>query len=224
MYKYVCLPFSSSAAFSAAKERRCTRAEYETELPRLMMDREERWESSDSESLLDGFWESLPLLIVAILLLVVGAIAWFFKVTVGPAGFPLGVILVTLGFVAGIGATLSWFFAGSPRRVRPVTRDWDGYTSRREAARATGRPTPDVRVIPPVATAPKPKPPELWDEGPPEPTHTRPSSPTATASNLETQALIDELERMSRDLAPSRSRVAPQPPATRKRPMESEQR
>jgi hypothetical protein len=184
-----------------------------------MTEANERSESPESESLADGFRESLPLLLVAIVLLATGAVAWILNVAVGPARFPLGVILLTLGFIAGIGATLSWFFAGSPRRVRRETRAPPAEPAPVvEGARATGRPVPDVRVAPTAPAVRGSRPPEPWEETlPAESMRPGMTWPAGSSPDPETRALIEELERITRDLAPARTAASPPPTATRKK-------
>jgi hypothetical protein len=171
---------------------------------------------SDEGSLSAGFRESVPLIVVTVVLLLVGAIAWIFNIAVGSARFPLGVILVTLGFIAGIGATLSWFFAGSPRRASTEPRPPPVDRPRNEAARATGRPAPDVRWSRTRSTVASPRSPRPWEEKPTDVENSPLSIPSVASPAPDPRALIEELDQLTRELAPTRPPSSARPAASRR--------
>jgi hypothetical protein len=97
-----------------------------------------------------AFRASLPLFVVSVGLFVGSAIVLWQAPSAGPGGFPLWGLLLTLGFMAAIGTTVSWFFAnGPPAEVAPAAAVGEP---------RNGRPTPEVQRPPPVVPAPE------WDE------------------------------------------------------------
>jgi hypothetical protein len=101
-----------------------------------------------------AFRASLPLLVVSAGLFVGSVAVDLVAPDAGPGGFPLWGLLLTLGFTAAIGTTLSWFFAvgpevGSAPAPGASTVPLD-----------LGRPAPDVRRAEPATPTPE------WDEGP----------------------------------------------------------
>lgn len=88
-----------------------------------------------------GFGSSLPLLLVAAALFAGGYALRSTAATVGPGLFPLWDLLVVLGFVAGIGGVLSWFFVDSPEVGRVED---EGDTGAMDSRSESGRPRPET--------------------------------------------------------------------------------
>ncbi|HXW67663.1 MAG TPA: hypothetical protein VEL82_07310 [Thermoplasmata archaeon] len=105
-------------------------------------------EAAPAESLGDGLAASWPLLAAAAGLFVGAAVVFERAPHVGPSDFPLWGLLIALGFIAGIGATLSWFYATSATTVAPEVAapkaELAGAT-RRAPAGEGGRPVPEAR-------------------------------------------------------------------------------
>jgi hypothetical protein len=97
------------------------------------------------------FVASLPLLASSVALFVLGYVVWGVAPHVGPGSFPLWDLLLVLGFVAAIGAVLSWMSADSrPGRAPnpPRSEPPAGPEPRPEF----GRPRPEITSPP----APRP--------------------------------------------------------------------
>lgn len=158
------------------------------------------------KSALDGFRESVPLIATAGVFFAAGVYAWIRGLTFGRAHYVLADLLIGLGFIAGIGATLSWFFAGEPsdQQDEKSSRTLEGRTS--ESYRPEGRPRPDVRIDP--ISSPRVKSQELppWDEGPVEPPRHRPSIHSAKFAQAELQQSLQELEGLQQELTTRRVR------------------
>jgi hypothetical protein len=94
---------------------------------------------------------SLPLIVVGVGLFAGSAVTEVMDPSAGPGGFPLWGLLMTLGFIAAIGATVSWFFAnGGPAPTTSSPAEVE--------VRELGRPAPEVRRAVPEVSAP------VWDE------------------------------------------------------------
>jgi hypothetical protein len=99
-----------------------------------------------------AFLASLPLFVVTVGLFAGSAIVYELARSVGPDGFPLWGLLMTLGFIAAIGTTVSWFFA------KGAAEDAAAPAGTLAVEPEGGRPMPDVRRDDsPAAT-------EDWDE------------------------------------------------------------
>ena len=122
----------------------------------------------------------------------------------GPAHFPLWGLLLTLGLVAAVGASVSWFFAtdDDTPESRPTTRPKRAAGSRRTAPSDFGRPAPELAASgasgagsagPAATVAPEP-----WNEDVlppatahgPRPVWTTPDDPGEIARALEEIAEI----------------------------------
>jgi hypothetical protein len=103
-----------------------------------------------------AFRASLPLFVVTVGLFTGSAVVFHIARTAGPGGFPLWGLLMTLGFVAAIGATVSWFFAKGAADAPAA--DPSEETETFDTATGSGRPAPDVLRASEVAV------PEAWDE------------------------------------------------------------
>jgi hypothetical protein len=140
-----------------------------------------------------AFSASLPLFVVTVGLFVASDVVYVVARTVGPGGFPLWGLLLTLGFIAAIGTTVSWFFAkGTAEDAAPrVGPD--------PAETATGRPVPDVRRATTAVAA------EDWDEStiPARPTVPPPPvRPVAVASvgPDDVERALDEIAQIEEEL------------------------
>ena len=154
-------------------------------------------------SLREGLRESVPLLLTALIFIAVGLVAGKLGMTVGTARFPLSVILVVLGFTAGIGATLSWFFAGASASPSQVIPPMDTPTERECEVKADGdgRPRPTVGAQPATPSPIRTMEPAPWDEGPSEELPVpRPARYPTLAVNVEAQDAIRQLERIEQDV------------------------
>jgi hypothetical protein len=157
-----------------------------------------------------AFRASLPLIVVTVALFIGSVVVDRLDPTAGPGGFPLWGLLMTLGFIAAIGSTVSWFFA------KGVADDaTQGPTRTADTPDESGRPVPDVRRAPEAGT------PEEWDESslpvapapraPPRAVATAPVAPDDVERALDEIAQIEEeLEgrgpsSLGRSLAPTRS-------------------
>jgi hypothetical protein len=132
--------------------------------------------------------ESSPLLGASIALFAAGYLCYWFHVSLGPSAFSLWALLLVLGFVAAIGASISWFFVDEE-----ATEEEIPVASPPEL----GRPRPEVR---------KGLESEPWFEGPPT------LSPLANADAVapgtkapETGLVLQELDVIQREVAPRRS-------------------
>ncbi|MGD0249876.1 MAG: hypothetical protein ABSB97_03160 [Thermoplasmata archaeon] len=113
-------------------------------------------------------------MVASVALFVAGAASWWARLQAGPPRFPLWALLVVLGFVASIGAVLSWFLGGGETEVVSPLEDekdspfHDGGADQVERSGPVpelGRPAPDVRR-PNVESKGLVKEPAPWDEGP----------------------------------------------------------
>jgi hypothetical protein len=100
-----------------------------------------------------AFAASLPLFVVSVGLFVGSVVVFTIAPGAGPGGFPLWGLLLTLGFIAAIGTTVSWFFATGEEDDRPSTIPLS-----HDSAPDLGRPAPDVRRATELEAAPD------WDE------------------------------------------------------------
>lgn len=182
--------------------------------------------SEDAPALWTGFVASSPLLSSAAVLFVAGYLVWRSYPSFGPGAFPLWDLLLVLGFVAGIGAVLSWFYATDdtphvaprPRRAAPPRRIPEGARPvpatfargdlgrpRPEiASRSAPRRPPATRKITPV-TRPRASPPP-WQESEDDeevatPSMILPPGPAAARSSAEADAALDELDGIEQDIA-----------------------
>jgi hypothetical protein len=152
---------------------------------------------------------TLPLIVLTGALFVGAYFVHQVAPTTGPYNFPLWGLLMTLGFIAAIGAVVSWFFAtDEPSRNAPTT-DVDsgaGDLVSRRARGDFGRPVPEVaRAATPSASAARAA--EPWNEDllppvaphRPRPVLTTPDDPGDIARAL------DEIADIQRELAAPRS-------------------
>lgn len=139
-----------------------------------------------------AFSASLPLFVVTVGLFLASGVVYTVARTVGPGGFPLWGLLMTLGFIAAIGTTVSWFFAkgaaeDAATRTEPVEGDPE-----------TGRPTPDVRRAMATPAA------DEWDEStiPARPTPPPMSRPVAAAPVApdDVERALDEIDHIEEEL------------------------
>ena len=158
------------------------------------------------ETLREGFVASAPLLATSAVLFVVAVFALMYGVTFAGGRFPLAGLLAGLGFIAAIGAVLSWFFAsGTASEQGPKGSD-ERERAEPPSERLEGRPRPDVRIDrsgqashPSSEQAP-------WDEGPSEPPAPRPARYPTLAVNVDAQDAIQELERIQQEVTSRRLR------------------
>lgn len=144
-----------------------------------------------------AFWglrESVPLLITSAGLFLAGFVCYWFSVRVGPSAFSLWALLIVLGFVAAIGASVSWFFADEEARMPSEPE-----VSREEM----GRPRPEVARTPEA---------EPWFEGPPTPPPvTTVASPHQRTPSPETGLALQEIDVIQREVASRRTAEAATP-------------
>jgi hypothetical protein len=171
-----------------------------------MRDAEPTTRATSPESLTEGFRESLPLLVASILLFATGIVSWIRGIYVGPNQYPLAEVLIALGFVAAIGAVLSWFFAGASfQEPRPSgTAKTEGGTV--APTEPEGRPRPHVSVEPtplplPVAAETPP-----WDEGPKTAPEAQTDPMAALAHHPEAQMTLAELDQIEAEVSARRVR------------------
>jgi len=147
----------------------------------------------------------------------------------GPANFPLWGLLLTLGFVAGIGSVASWFFAtdeAEPAPSSPAEAVAEDASPARSSRNDFGRPIPDLaprtgadgpssgvgRAVVAGGTAAEP-----WDEDslPPAATHGPRPVLTTPDDPGEIGRALEEIEEIQRQLAtrPSPSPVRREAPA-----------
>jgi hypothetical protein len=140
-----------------------------------------------------AFSASLPLLVVTVGLFVGSVVVYRLARTVGPDGFPLWGLLMTLGFIAAIGTTVSWFFAKGAAEVAALQAESD------PAGTATGRPVPDVRHATAATVA------EDWDEStipvrsPAQQPPVRPVS-VASVGPDDVERALDEIAQIEEEL------------------------
>jgi hypothetical protein len=164
----------------------------------------------DPEETVPGsFWQergiggTLPLLVLTAGLFFGCLLAYLFAPHVGPGGYPLWGLLLTLGFIAAIGATISAYYAAGETRVEPEP-------TRPPAAaipREFGRPRPDILRTPsssPSATGtsgPSAVIPD-WDESSlPASTPRRPSPVLRTPGDPgEIERALTEIETIQAEL------------------------
>lgn len=166
-----------------------------------------------------GLRESIPLLAVSLLLFLAGAVFRVLGPKVGPPFFPLWALLILLGFVAGIGAVISWFGAGNaPLEPKPRTDsgaiDGRGFG----AERTGGRPPPMTRRPSHSESRRLAEPAEPWDEGPAplaarvsaapaesaDGLPSRPPRPSDPAKASDTDAVLTELDGIQHAVGPRR--------------------
>ena len=90
---------------------------------------------------------TLPLIVLTAGLFVASYLVFQWDPRLGPYNFPLYGLLLTLGFIAAIGAVVSWFFAtdGSvPARAPMEDGDEKGTDAARSRRDDFGRPVPEV--------------------------------------------------------------------------------
>jgi hypothetical protein len=155
-----------------------------------------------------AFLASLPLVVVSVGLFAASGFVLRLDPSAGPAGFPLWGLLTTLGFIAAIGATVSWFYAAGPPPVAAATSDAAESGGAEDPTVSEGRPAPDV-VRPALAAAPA-----EWDESElPAPAPRTPPRPIAVSVEPapddvvraldEIAAIEDELENRPRREIPA---------------------
>jgi hypothetical protein len=139
-----------------------------------------------------AFSASLPLFVVTVGLFIASGVVYSIARTAGPGGFPLWGLLMTLGFIAAIGTTVSWFFA------KGAAEDAAASTEPVAEEPETGRPIPDVRRVAVKPAA------EVWDEStiPVRPTPPPASRPVATAPVApdDVERALDEIARIEEEL------------------------
>lgn len=142
-----------------------------------------------------AFSASLPLFVVSVGLFVGSAVVYSIARSIGPGGFPLWGLLMTLGFIAAIGTTVSWFFAKgvAEESSRPADAEVE--------AEDAGRPAPDVRrasTVPTTPTTPD------WDEStiPARPVPRPPARPVAVAplGPDDVERALDEIAQIEEEL------------------------
>jgi hypothetical protein len=143
-----------------------------------------------------AFRASLPLFVVTVGLFVGSGVVYRAAPTAGPGGFPLWGLLMTLGFIAAIGATVSWFFAKGSAEDAAADSASEPAPTRPPAD--AGRPSPDVLRPSEVAA------PEDWDESTiPVRTVSRPPvRPVAAApvSPDDIERALDEIAEIEEEL------------------------
>jgi hypothetical protein len=133
-------------------------------------------------------------------------VAWRAGVRLGPSEFSFWGLLLVLGFVAAIGAVLSWFWATGSRPERSETAPRSKVAeSAPERDAHLGRPAPEVRAPPPPVVVSSPSPPP-WDEGPI--VASRLESRTLAAprpwTDADAEVALMELEGIQREIVPRR--------------------
>jgi hypothetical protein len=167
---------------------------------------------TDPESALRG---TLPLILLTAALFVGSYAVYALYPDRGPYNFPLWGLLLTLAFVAAIGAVVSWFFAvddteAVAKEARATTTPTPSST---EGSRSDfGRPVPEVSARRPSATAPAgnarpatPARPSVapWDEDAIPPLATRGPRPVLTTPDDpgDIARALEEIEEIQRQLA-----------------------
>lgn len=152
-----------------------------------------------------AFVASLPLLLVSVALFVGSVVVFRLDPSAGPGGFPLWGLLLTLGFIAAIGTTVSWFYAAGPTAPPATAPDAPAPAVPEDL----GRPAPDVRR----GSAPSPVA-ESWDESVlpvrPSPSPVRPRALAPDPGPDDVEKALDEIEAIEEELE-SRPRVTPRP-------------
>jgi hypothetical protein len=139
---------------------------------------------------------SLPLLVVSVALFVAGYLCFWLGVRVGPGAFSLWALLLVLGFIAAIGATISWFFAEEELALASVPAVAGGSDA-----------LPAPRAVPPVTTETQP-----WFEGPPaEVTVSAPVFRATARADAEMGQALKEIELIQREVASRRKREVVSP-------------
>ncbi len=147
---------------------------------------------------------TLPLIGLTAALLIMSDVFYAYEPHAGPAHFPLWGLLLTLGLVAGVGASVSWFFAtdDQPPESRSPAKTGRARASVKAERVDFGRPTPEVAAHPgPVVGVPQPASTtasEPWNEDVlppatahgPRPVWTTPDDPGEIAQALEEIAEI----------------------------------
>lgn len=139
-----------------------------------------------------AFSASLPLFVVSVGLFVGSVVVYSIARSIGPGGFPLWGLLMTLGFIAAIGTTVSWFFAkGVAEESAPPAGPAVG-------ADEAGRPAPDVRRASTAPITPD------WDEStiPARPVPRPPARPVAIAAlgPDDVERALDEIAQIEEEL------------------------
>ena len=150
------------------------------------------------------FWASMPLMALTALLFLGAFVTLAFESRTGVGRFPLWSLLFTLGIVAAIGTTISWFYASDD----PDREGADSTPLATPAARRSefGRPPPDVgpggsRAQSPVVTGAATTAP--WDEDVLPPVVPRGPRPVLTTLDDpgEIGRALEEIAEIQRQLA-----------------------
>jgi hypothetical protein len=151
-----------------------------------------------------AFRASMPLFVVTVGLFVGSVVVFDLAPAAGPGGFPLWGLLLTLGFIAAIGTTVSWFFANGATTGAAPDRPARDDPSR------NGRPLPEVQRTAPVPPAPE------WDESGipqrPPPTRPRPVATPAPPPPDDVVLALEEIAEIEEELE-NRPRSDPRRPA-----------
>ncbi len=166
-----------------------------------------------------GLWGTLPLLVLTALLFVGAVLVYLTYPQIGPDHFPIWGLLLTLGFVAAIGSTVSYFWAVDEPTAEATGAG--GQTPVAPGRADLGRPAPDVVRRPdPAGTAPTAgaagSSADPWDEDVlppaapkgPRPVLTTPDDPGDIGRALEEIAEIQR-QLVVRTKAPTPSAEAP---------------
>lgn len=152
-----------------------------------------------------AFSASLPLFVVTVGLFVGSVVVFSLAPNVGPGGFPLWGLLMTLGFIAAIGTTVSWFFA------KGAADDAAAPADEPASDPEVGRPAPEVRrpaVVPET---------EVWDEStiPARPAPQPPVRVVAAtpAAPDDVERALDEIAQIEEELEGRRPAALPRSPA-----------
>jgi hypothetical protein len=155
-----------------------------------------------------GFRASLPLMVGSAALFIASVLAGLARLQLGAARIPLSVLLVMLGFIAAVGAAISWLYTERETVTSSALESGASPPAPSSSGRPSdyGRPRPDV-VSPAVTVGSETAPPAPWDEGlvetPPPSRALRRARPwTAEDSAF----AIRELERIQQEVATRRKR------------------
>ena len=156
------------------------------------------------EPLWEGFLASAPLLGVSAAFFVAAFVASNDRLTFAGGRFPLAGLLVGLGFIAAIGAVLSWFFAGGSEPERDSAAPIVADRTNRLPEGWEGRPRPDVRIDQSTPASRPTAEPAPWDEGPVDtPVRLHRIADPATLQ-AEVRHTLQELERLQSEVGPRR--------------------
>jgi hypothetical protein len=169
---------------------------------------------------------TLPLILLTGALFVAAIVSYYKLGDVGPAGYPLWGLLITLGFIGSIGVTFSAYYAaGEAEAVEDELGEEPSSVPEPLSATSSpdfGRPRPEVvrhgpapaaSPVPVAATARPARPP--WDEEdlPPPIAHPAPPSLSAPLDPSEIERALAEIAEIQADLEGRRDAPPPSRPS-----------